>query len=174
VAGDTTITVVGNLTADPELRFTPAGAAVANFTVASTPRMFDRQTNEWKDGEALFLRCSIWREAAENVAESLTRGSRVIVQGRLKQRSFETREGEKRTVVEVEVDEIGPSLRYATAKVNKASRSGGGGGGFGGGGGSRQQPAPAGGGTAAGTGDDPWGSAPASGSFGGGDDEPPF
>jgi single-strand DNA-binding protein len=174
VAGDTTITVVGNLTADPELRFTPAGAAVANFTVASTPRMFDRQTNEWKDGEALFLRCSIWREAAENVAESLTRGSRVIVQGRLKQRSFETREGEKRTVFEVEVDEIGPSLRYATAKVNKASRSGGGGGGFGGGGGSRQQPAPAGGGTAAGTGDDPWGSAPASGSFAGGDDEPPF
>ena len=147
MAGDTTITVVGNLTADPELRFTPSGAAVANFTVASTPRMFDRQTNEWKDGEALFLRCSIWREAAENVAESLTRGSRVIVQGRLKQRSFETREGEKRTVVEVEVDEIGPSLRYATAKVNKASRSGGGGGGFGGGGGggpvSRPRPAAA-------------------------------
>jgi single-strand DNA-binding protein len=164
VAGDTTITVIGNLTADPELRFTPSGAAVANFTVASTPRMFDRQTNEWKDGEALFLRCAIWREAAENVAESLTRGSRVIVQGRLKQRSFETREGEKRTVVEVEVDEIGPSLRYATAKVNKASRSGGGGGGFG-------QPAQTGGGTG---GDDPWGSAPASGSFGGGDDEPPF
>ena len=170
MAGDTTITVIGNLTADPELRFTPSGAAVANFTVASTPRMFDRQTNEWKDGEALFLRCAIWREAAENVAESLTRGSRVIVQGRLKQRSFETREGEKRTVVEVEVDEIGPSLRYATAKVNKASRSGGGGGGFGGGGGSRQ-PAQTGGGTG---GDDPWGSAPASGSFGGGDDEPPF
>ena len=138
MAGDTTITVVGNLTADPELRFTPSGAAVANFTVASTPRMFDRQTNEWKDGEALFLRCNIWREAAENVAESLTRGSRVIVTGRLKQRSFETREGEKRTVVELEVDEIGPSLQYATAKVNKASRSGGGGGGFGGGGGSRQ------------------------------------
>jgi single-strand DNA-binding protein len=171
VAGDTTITVVGNLTADPELRFTPSGAAVANFTVASTPRMFDRQTNEWKDGEALFLRCAIWREAAENVAESLTRGSRVIVQGRLKQRSFETREGEKRTVVEVEVDEIGPSLRYATAKVNKASRSGGGGGGFGGGGGGSRQPAQTGGGTG---GDDPWGSAPASGSFGGGDDEPPF
>jgi single-strand DNA-binding protein len=169
VAGDTNITVVGNLTADPELRFTPSGAAVANFTVASTPRIYDRQSGEWKDGEALFLRCNIWREAAENVAESLTRGSRVIVSGRLKQRSFETREGEKRTVVEVEVDEIGPSLRYATAKVNKASRSGGGGGGFGGGGGSRQpaQTAPA-------TGDDPWGSAPASGSFGGGDDEPPF
>src|SRR4051794_34760143 len=131
--------------------------------------MFDRQTNEWKDGEALFLRCNIWREAAENVAESLTRGSRVIVSGRLKQRSFETREGEKRTVVELEVDEIGPSLRYATAKVNKASRSGGGGGGFGGGGGDRggsrpeQQPK-----------DDPWGSAPGSGSFSGADDEPPF
>jgi len=169
VAGDTTITVIGNLTADPELRFTPSGAAVANFTVASTPRMFDRQSNEWKDGEALFLRCNIWREAAENVAESLTRGSRVIVTGRLKQRSFETREGEKRTVMEVEVDEIGPSLRYATAKVNKANRSGGGGGGFGGGGGA-SRPA-AGGGAPA---DDPWGSAPASGSFGGADDEPPF
>lgn len=174
MAGDTTITVVGNLTADPELRFTPSGAAVANFTVASTPRIYDRQSGEWKDGEALFLRCNIWREAAENVAESLTRGSRVIVTGRLKQRSFETREGEKRTVFEVEVDEIGPSLRYATAKVNKASRSGGGGGGFGGGGGgggSRQQAAaPASNAPA----DDPWGSAPASGSFGGGDDEPPF
>jgi single-strand DNA-binding protein len=173
VAGDTILTVVGNLTADPELRFTPSGAAVANFTVASTPRTFDRQSGEWKDGEALFLRCNIWREAAENVAESLTRGSRVIVQGRLKQRSFETREGEKRTVVELEVDEIGPSLRYATAKVNKASRggSGGGGGGFGGGsggsggGGSRQSEPPR---------DDPWGSAPASGSFSGADDEPPF
>ena len=171
MAGDTIITVVGNLTADPELRFTPSGAAVANFTVASTPRIFDRQSNEWKDGDALFMRCSIWREAAENVAESLTRGSRVIVQGRLKQRSYETREGEKRTVVELEVDEIGPSLRYATAKVNKASRSGGGGGGggfgsSGGGGGDRggsQQPK-----------DDPWGSAPASGSFSGSDDEPPF
>ena len=150
-----------------------SGAAVANFTVASTPRIFDRQANEWKDGDALFMRCSIWREAAENVAESLTRGSRVIVQGRLKQRSYETREGEKRTVVELEVDEIGPSLRYATAKVNKASRSGGGGGGFGsgsGGGGSR--PAASGGGAEAK--DDPWGSAPASGSFSGSDDEPPF
>jgi single-strand DNA-binding protein len=172
VAGDTVITVIGNLTADPELRFTPSGAAVANFTVASTPRMFDRQTNEWKDGEALFLRCNIWREAAENVAESLTRGSRVIVSGRLKQRSFETREGEKRTVVELEVDEIGPSLKYATAKVNKASRSGGGGGGFGGGGASRQPAAQSSGGSAAS--EDPWGSAPASGSFAGGDDEPPF
>ena len=163
MAGDTTITVVGNLTADPELRFTPSGAAVANFTVASTPRIYDRQSGEWKDGEALFLRCNIWREAAENVAESLTRGSRVIVTGRLKQRSFETREGEKRTVVEVEVDEIGPSLRYATAKVNKASR-GSGSGGFGS---ASRPPAdkPA---------DDPWGSAPASGSFGGSDDEPPF
>jgi single-strand DNA-binding protein len=172
VAGDTTITVVGNLTADPELRFTPSGAAVANFTVASTPRIYDRQAGEWKDGEALFLRCNIWREAAENVAESLTRGARVIVTGRLKQRSFETREGEKRTVVEVEVDEIGPSLRYATAKVNKASRSGSGGGGFGSGssgggdrGASRSSEQPK---------DDPWGSAPASGSFSGGDDEPPF
>ena len=172
MAGDTTITVIGNLTADPELRFTPSGAAVANFTVASTPRIFDRQSSEWKDGEALFLRCNIWREAAENVAESLTRGARVIVSGRLKQRSFETKEGEKRTVVELEVDEIGPSLRYATAKVNKASRSGGGGGGFGGGGGSRSQ-APQAASSSAG-GDDPWGSAPASGSFAGGDDEPPF
>ena len=176
MAGDTTITVVGNLTADPELRFTPSGAAVANFTVASTPRIFDRQSSEWKDGEALFLRCNIWREAAENVAESLTRGSRVIVTGRLKQRSFETREGEKRTVFEVEVDEIGPSLRYATAKVNKASRSGGGGGGFGSGSRQAQAPAPASAPAEAsgGSGADPWGSAPASGSFGGGDDEPPF
>jgi single-strand DNA-binding protein len=172
VAGDTTITVVGNLTADPELRFTPSGAAVANFTVASTPRIYDRQAGEWKDGEALFLRCNIWREAAENVAESLTRGSRVIVTGRLKQRSFETREGEKRTVMEVEVDEIGPSLRYATAKVNKASRGGGGGGGFGGGGGGGSRGGSGGGQAAAA--EDPWGSAPASGSFSGADDEPPF
>ncbi|MEV0297083.1 single-stranded DNA-binding protein [Nocardia sp. NPDC050710] len=125
MAGDTVITILGNLTSDPELRFTPAGAAVANFTVASTPRVFDRNSNEWKDGPALFLRCNIWREAAENVAESLTRGVRVIVSGRLKQRSYETREGEKRTVVELEVDEVGPSLRYATAKVNKADRKGG-------------------------------------------------
>src|SRR2546429_3001361 len=135
MAGETVITVVGNLTADPELRFTPSGAAVANFTVASTPRTFDRASGEWKDGEALFMRCNIWRQAAENVAESLTRGARVVVQGRLKQRSFETKEGEKRTVVELDVDEIGPSLRYATAKVNKVSRGTGGGGGFGGGGG---------------------------------------
>ncbi|MGH3383016.1 MAG: single-stranded DNA-binding protein, partial [Nocardioidaceae bacterium] len=117
MAGDTIITVVGNLTDDPELRFTPSGAAVANFTVASTPRIFDKQTNEWRDGDALFLRCSIWRQAAENVAESLQRGMRVVVQGRLKQRSYETREGEKRTVFEVDVEEIGASLKYATAKV---------------------------------------------------------
>ncbi|GLZ28108.1 single-stranded DNA-binding protein [Lentzea sp. NBRC 105346] len=127
MAGETTITVVGNLTADPELRFTQSGAAVASFTVASTPRTFDRQSGEWKDGEALFMRCNVWRQVAENVAESLTRGSRVLVSGRLRQRSFETKEGEKRTVVELEVDEIGPSLRYATAKVNKVSRGDGGG-----------------------------------------------
>ncbi len=170
MAGDTVITVIGNLTSDPELRFTPSGAAVANFTVASTPRTLDKQSGEWKDGEALFLRCNIWRQAAENVAESLTRGARVVVQGRLKQRSFETKEGEKRTVVELEVDEIGPSLRYATAKVNKVSRGtgGGGGGGFGGGGGGGQSGPPA---------DDPWGSAPPAGGSGGGggfSDEPPF
>ena len=158
MAGETLITVIGNLTADPELRFTSSGVAVANFTVASTPRTFDRASGEWKDGEALFLRCSIWRQAAENVAESLTRGSRVIVTGRLKQRSFETREGEKRTVVELEVDEIGPSLRYATAKVNKVARQEGGAGGSGGGG-----AAPA---------DDPWSSAPPAGE--GYADEPPF
>ncbi|HVV14044.1 single-stranded DNA-binding protein [Amycolatopsis sp.] len=166
MAGDTIITVVGNLTADPELRFTPSGAAVANFTVASTPRTFDRQSGEWKDGEALFMRCNIWRQAAENVAESLTRGARVVVQGRLKQRSFETKEGEKRTVVELEVDEIGPSLRYATAKVNKVSRGSGpsGGGGYGSGGSGGGAPA-----------DDPWGSAPPAGGGGGGfADEPPF
>ncbi len=134
MAGETPITVVGNLTADPELRFTPSGAAVANFTVASTPRTFDRQANEWKDGEALFLNCSVWRQAAENAAESLQRGMRVIVSGRLKARSYETREGEKRTVFEIDVDEVGPSLKYATAKVTKTTRSGGGqgGGGFGG------------------------------------------
>src|SRR3954453_8023377 len=150
-AGDTTITVVGNLTNDPELRFTPSGAAVTSFTVASTPRYLDKQTNEWKDGDALFLRCSVWRQAAENVAESLVRGSRVIVTGRLKQRSYETKEGEKRTVVEVEVDEVGPSLRYATAKVNKTQRGGpGGGGGFSGGGGGF------GGSSGGGASDDPW------------------
>jgi single-strand DNA-binding protein len=164
MAGDTIITVIGNLTSDPELRFTPSGAAVANFTVASTPRTFDKNSGEWKDGEALFMRCNIWRQAAENVAETLTRGARVIVSGRLKQRSYETREGEKRTVVELEVEEVGPSLKYATAKVNKVSR-GSGGGGFGGSGGS--------GGGSGGPSDDPWGSAPMAGS-GPADDEPPF
>lgn len=174
MAGETVITVIGNLTADPELRFTPSGAAVASFTVASTPRRFNAQTNAWEDGEALFLRCSIWRQAAENVAESLTRGSRVIVSGRLKQRSFETREGEKRTVYELDADEVGPSLKYATAKVTKASRGEGGGGGFGGGSGGSNAPR-SGGGAPAG-GDDPWGSAPAaSGSYGAAPaDEPPF
>jgi single-strand DNA-binding protein len=164
MAGDPTLTVIGNLTADPELRFTPSGAAVANFTVASTPRMLDKASGEWKDGEALFLRCNIWRQAAENAAETLTRGMRVIVSGRLRQRSFETREGEKRTVVELEVDEIGPSLRYATAKVNKASR-GSGGGGFG----STGSSAAGGSGS-----DDPWGSAPPAGTGGAANDEPPF
>jgi single-strand DNA-binding protein len=156
MAGDTTITVVGNLTADPELRFIQSGAAVVNFTVASTPRTFDRATNEWKDGETLFLRCSLWREAAENVAESLTKGMRVIVSGRLVQRSFETN-GEKRTVVELQVDEVGPSLRYATAKITRTQRAGGGGSGF-----SGASSAPAGGSDS-----DPWASAPPS-------DEPPF
>jgi single-strand DNA-binding protein len=145
MAGETVITVVGNLTDDPELRFTPSGAAVAKFRIASTPRTLDRQSGEWKDGEPLFLACNIWRDAAEHVAESLQRGARVIVQGRLRQRSYETREGEKRTVYELEVDEIGPSLRYATAKVQRMSRSGGGagGGGFGAsnGGGRRQSAA---------------------------------
>src|SRR5262250_2376506 len=128
MAGDTTITIIGNLTDDPELRFTPSGAAVAKFRVASTPRFMDRQSGEWKDGEPLFLACTVWRQAAENVAESLVRGARVIVSGRLKQRSYETKEGEKRTVYEIEVDEVGPSLRNASAKVSKSSRSSGGGG----------------------------------------------
>jgi single-strand DNA-binding protein len=182
MAGETVITVVGNLTDDPELRFTPSGAAVASFTVASTPRTFDRATNEWKDGDALFLRCSIWRQAAENVAESLTKGMRVVVQGRLRQRSYETREGEKRTVVELDVEEVGPSLKYATAKVTKASR--GGGGGFGGGGDSRGGgwggPSGGSGGGAPSGGsapqDDPWASGGGSGGgWGGGySDEPPF
>ena len=180
MAGETTITVVGNLTDDPELRFTPSGAAVAKFRVASTPRTLDRASGEWKDGEPLFLACNVWRQAAENVAESLQRGARVIVTGRLRQRSYETREGEKRTVIELEVDEIGPSLRYATAKVQKMSRSsGGGGGGFGASGGGGQ----AGGGTQGGGGgnfaDDPWASAaPAASRSGSGstsfDEEPPF
>ena len=138
-AGDTVITLVGNLTDDPELRFTPSGAPVANFTVASTPRFLDKATNEWKDGDTLFLRCNIWRQAAENAAESLQRGMRVIVQGRLKQRSYETKEGEKRTVYEVEADEVGPSLKNATAKVVKTTRGGGQGGGFGGGQGGQGQ-----------------------------------
>ena len=145
MAGETSICVVGNLTVDPELRFTPSGAAVANFTIASTPRTFDRQSNEWKDGETLFLRASVWKEAGENVAESLTKGTRVVAQGRLKSRSYQTKEGEKRTVMELEVDEIGPSLRYASAKVTRTQRSSGGNGGgqsYGG-----QQSAPA---------DDPW------------------
>jgi single-strand DNA-binding protein len=166
MAGDTVITVVGNLTGDPELRFTPSGAAVANFTVASTPRAFDRQSNEWKDGDTLFMRCSIWREAAENVAESLTKGTRVLVQGRLVQRSYETREGEKRTVVELQVDEIGPSLRYASAKVTRAQRSGGGGGGGGFSGGGA-----AGGGASGGGGFDNDQATPAPGPA---SDEPPF
>ncbi|MBD8058247.1 single-stranded DNA-binding protein [Cellulomonas sp. JH27-2] len=172
MAGETVITVIGNLTGDPELRFTPSGAAVANFTVASTPRTFDRQSNEWKDGDTLFMRCSIWREAAESVAESLTKGTRVIVTGRLIQRSYETREGEKRTVVELQVDEVGPSLRYATAKVTRTQRSGGGG--FGGGGGGGYSGGNQGGGTGGGgQQDDPW-ATPAGGSGGGYSDEPPF
>ena len=167
MAGETVITVVGNLTGDPELRFTPSGAAVASFTVASTPRTLDKATNEWKDGEALFLRCSIWRQAAENVAESLQKGMRVIVQGRLQQRSYDTKEGEKRTVIELQVDEIGPSLKYATAKVNRTTR-GAGSGGFG-------APSSGSGGSGA-PADDPWASsAPASGGGSSwGSDEPPF
>jgi single-strand DNA-binding protein len=161
MAGDTIITIVGNLTGDPELRFTPSGAAVANFTIASTPRSFDRQTNEWKDNETLFMRCSVWREAAENVAESLTRGTSVIAQGRLVSRSYETKEGEKRTVMEMQVDEIGPTLRRATAKVTKAQR-GGGGGGFGGGGGQ------GGGGFSGGQGGGSWGNQGGQGGQGGG------
>ncbi|MFC7244738.1 single-stranded DNA-binding protein [Catellatospora aurea] len=171
MAGETTITVIGNLVDDPELRFTPSGAAVAKFRLASTPRTLDRASGEWKDGEPLFLSCNMWRQMAENVAESLQKGSRVIVSGRLRQRSYETKEGEKRTVYELEVDEIGPSLRYATAKVQKMSRSGGGGGGgYGSGSG--------GGGNSSGGGgfsDDPWATAaPAGGSGGNFDDEPPF
>jgi single-strand DNA-binding protein len=173
MAGETVITIIGNLTNDPELRFTPSGAAVANFTVASTPRTFDRQSNEWKDGETLFMRCAIWRDAAENVAESLTRGTRVLVSGRLRSRSYETKEGEKRTVVEMDVDEVGPSLRYATAKVAKTQRGTGNGGGYGGGGGGygdgQQQ-----------SNGDPWATGPRNsggGGFYGGrqqPDDPPF
>ena len=174
MAGETTITVIGNLTNDPELRFTPSGSAVANFTIASTPRTFDRQSNEWKDGETLFLRASVWREAAENVAESLTKGTRVIVSGRLKSRSYETKEGEKRTVIELEVDEIGPSLRYANAKVNRTQRSGGQAGQANGGFGNQGNTSPAGQSTAQ---DDPWATPATStaGGWGAGpDSEPPF
>jgi single-strand DNA-binding protein len=196
MAGDTQITVVGNLVSDPELRYTPTGVAVANFRVASTPRTFDRQANEWKDGDSLFLTCNVWRQAAENVAESLQRGMRVVVQGRLHQRSYETREGEKRTVFEVEVEDVGPSLRNASAKVTKSNRSGGGAGGFGGGGGGGGfggggqsgggQGAGAGGGSGQGGsggyggssgggrgGDDPWASDSGFGGEGS-SDEPPF
>jgi single-strand DNA-binding protein len=171
MAGETVITVAGNLTDDPELRFTPSGAAVANFTIASTPRTFDKQTNAWKDGDALFLRCSIWRQAAENVAESLTKGMRVIVTGNLRQRSYQTQQGENRTVIELDVDEIGPSLKYATAKVTKANRQGtpaGGGHGGSGGPGPGQQ-AYAG---ARSSGDN-W-NAPGPGGWGSNNDEPPF
>ncbi len=196
MAGETVITVVGNLVDDPELRFTPSGAAVANFRIASTPRSFNRQTNEWEDGEALFLSCSVWRQAAENVAESLTRGMRVVVQGRLKARSYETREGEKRTVFEIEVEEVGPSLKFATAKVTRATRGGGGGGYSGGGqqsGGDDPWATPAGGGQQSGGqqsggqqsggapqgGNAPQGGASAGGQqrdpwAGGSNDEPPF
>ena len=163
MAGETTITLIGNLTGDPELRFTPSGAAVANFTVASTPRTFDRQTQEWKDGEAMFITCAAWRNLAENVAESLTKGARVIVSGRLRSRSYEGREGEKRTVFEIEVDEIGPSLRYATAKVTRTTSSSGGGAWQGGGSAAPASdwsaPAPA-------VENDPWANAQS--------DEPPF
>jgi single-strand DNA-binding protein len=194
MAGETVVTMVGNLVDDPELRFTPSGAAVANFRIASTPRTYDRQSGEWKDGESLFLSCSVWRQAAENVAESLQRGMRVIVQGRLKSRSYDDREGQKRTVFEIDVDEVGPSLRSATAKVTKAMRSGGGeggggnfgggggggnnsGGGFGGGGGQggaapQNDPwaTPQGGGGQSAPANDPW----AGQSGGGSMEEPPF
>jgi single-strand DNA-binding protein len=194
MAGDTVITIVGNLVEDPNLRFTTSGQAVASFRIASTPRFFDRQSGDWKDGEALFLTCNVWRQAAENCAETLQRGMRVIVQGRLKQRSYETQQGEKRTVYEVEVDEVGPSLRNATAKVNKTQRQGGGGGGFGGGGGGGgfggggqqggsggggggygggQQGGGSGGGGGA-PGDDPWATGGSGGSGGGFSDDPPF
>lgn len=198
--GDTPITVVGNLVADPELRYTPNGAAVANFRVASTPRRYDQQAGQWVDGDALFLTCNVWRQAAENVANSLTKGDRIVVTGRLRQRSFETREGERRSVMEVEVDEVGPSLKYATAQVQKvapSNRGGGQGGNFGGNGGGQSNFNQGGQGSAQGFGgqsnsgnggngdnqgfggrnasrdDDPWNSAPQSG-FGGGDEDPPF
>ena len=172
-AGDTTITIIGNLVNDPELRYTPTGQAVATFRVASTPRYMDRNTNEWKDGESLFLSCNVWRQAAENVAESLQRGMRVIESGRLKQRSYETREGEKRTVYEVEVDEVGPSLRNASAKVNRSNRSTGGFGGPSGAGGASGAGGQSGYGGGAGgrASDDPWASEPSDSGF---SDEPPF
>ncbi|ASU81721.1 single-stranded DNA-binding protein [Nocardiopsis gilva YIM 90087] len=187
MAGETQITLVGNLVDDPELRFTPSGAAVANFRVASTPRMFDKQSGEWRDGESMFLTCSVWRQYAENVAESLQRGMRVIVQGRLKQRSYETKEGEKRTVFEIDVEEVGPALRSATAKVTKTQRQGGGFGGGGGYGGGPQQGGGGYGNQGGGFGgpqggrsgppaDDPWATNGGGGGFGGGgfSDEPPF
>jgi single-strand DNA-binding protein len=169
-AGDTAITIAGNLVDDPELRFTPAGQPVAKFRVASTPRYLDKNTNEWKDGDSLFLTCNVWRQAAENVAESLTRGMRVIVSGRLRQRSYETKEGEKRTVYEIEVDDVGPSLRNASAKVNKVARSSGNGGGQGGSGGGQGGARPSGGQGGSGQDPDPW----ASDSGGNYSDEPPF
>ncbi|KAA8738586.1 single-stranded DNA-binding protein [Corynebacterium tuscaniense] len=190
--GETPITVVGNLVADPELRFTPAGVAVANFRIASTPRTYNRDTGQWDDGDALFLTCNVWRGAAENVAESLTKGMRVIVNGRLRQRSYQTREGENRTVFEVEVDEVGPSLKYASASVSRNPREGGSGGGFGGNQGGQQfqnnQNTGGFGGQSEGgqnqgnqsqggqnqPANDPWNSAPPAGGFGGMDDEPPF
>ncbi|WP_297850939.1 single-stranded DNA-binding protein [uncultured Corynebacterium sp.] len=194
--GDTPITVVGNLVADPELRFTPTGLAVANFRIASTPRVYNRDAGQWEDGEALFLTCNVWREAAENVAESLTKGMRVIVNGRLKQRSYQTREGENRTVFEVEADEVGPSLKYASANVTRNSRDGNSGrsggfggnqggqnnqfqggqstGGFGGGNQGGQNAQGGQGGQQGQPANDPWNSAPPAGGFGGMDDEPPF
>lgn len=200
--GDTNITVVGNIVADPELRFTPAGAAVANFRVASTPRRYNSQTNQWEDGEAMFLTCNVWRQAAENVAETLTKGMRIIVTGRLKARSYQTREGENRTVFEIDVDEVGPSLRYATAQVARNPREGGNGnyggnnnnqgvgnfgGGFGGGNSNAGQQQQSQGGFGGNNNqnfgqqsqqqapaNDPWNSAPPAGGFGGAADEPPF
>jgi single-strand DNA-binding protein len=176
-AGDTAITIAGNLVDDPELRFTPAGQPVAKFRIASTPRYLDKNTNEWKDGDSLFLTCNVWRQAAENVAESLTRGMRVIVSGRLRQRSYETKEGEKRTVYEVEVDDVGPSLRNASAKVNRVARSGAGDGGYGGGqrsSGGRSSGGGQGGGYGGGGEPDPWASDNSSSGGGGYSDEPPF
>ncbi len=173
-AGDTQITIVGNLVDDPQLRYTPTGQAVANFRVASTPRFLDRQTNEWKDGDSLFLSCNVWRQVAENVAESLQRGMRVIVSGRLRQRSYETKEGEKRTVYEIEVDEVGPSLRNASAKVVRSSRATGGQGSGGQGSGGQGGYGSSGGSGGSGGGranDDPWSSEPADSGF---SDEPPF